>query len=158
MVVGLGGIQPLSHGQGLSDDGSKLQLVVHLLRWPVDDGLRCLVGVGSLGLGVPKLAEGPLDVSARDDDGAGPALVANGEVEECGRRTLVVDDDPSGVFDVLEGAGEVWGVNVVLQHGVGEADLPEKSPTATGRCMTALLMSAFADSGNAPSPSLLNAS
>jgi hypothetical protein len=34
-------------------------------------------------------------------------LVADGEVEEAGRRALVVDDDAAGVFDVFKGAREV---------------------------------------------------
>lgn len=75
----------------------------------------------------------PLDVGPGHHNGAGPALVGYGEMEEGGWRAGIVDDDPAGVLDVLEGAGEVlWssGVGFVVEaeRSQGVTDLQSRPP------------------------------
>lgn len=106
MFVSLRSQQPLPHREGLPNNGRELKLVVHLFG-RADDDFR--------GGSIFVLANRPLNVSARDDDGRGAALVAYGEVEEGGRGVGVLGDDTARILDVLEGAGEIWPVSMVCK-------------------------------------------
>jgi hypothetical protein len=104
MLISVDRIQPLSHGQWLANDCCKFQLVVNRPRGTVNDRLR----VGGRRF-VDILAQRPLNIGSGDNDGAGTSLVCDGKVEEGRRWALIVDDDSAGIFDVLKGAGVVWG-------------------------------------------------
>lgn len=108
MLIRIHRIQPLPHTQRFPDDGCELELVVDGLGRAIAHSRLGLVG-GRSGRGLVNavLSRRPLDIGSGHDDRAGSPLVGDGEVEEGGRRARVVDDDAPGVFDVLQGAGEV---------------------------------------------------
>ena len=103
MLISVDRIQPLTHGQRLANDCGKFQLIVDRPRGAVKNGLW----VGGCSF-VDVLAQRPLHIGSRHNDGTGTPLVCDRKVEEGWGWALIVDDDSAGVFNMLEGAGIVW--------------------------------------------------
>jgi len=108
VVFGLGDRNGVAHGVARTDEDAQLQLDVHALAGGQH---RCL------GIGCLELALGAREGLARDADGGGPAVVADGHPLVVGHERVVGAEQAADVGGVVHRGVEVGVVANLRRHG-----------------------------------------